>query len=48
MPEEIVAFVNNTAFPIVAFLLMFYQSNTVIKENTAALNKLCLAIEEEV
>ena len=33
--------ISNVGFPIVAFLLMFYQSSNTIKKNTEMLKKLC-------
>ena len=39
--EEIGTIIQQVGFPIAAFLLMWWQSNTTIKENTAAINKLC-------
>lgn len=38
--EEISSLIQQVGFPIAAFLLMWWQSNTTIKENTAAINKL--------
>lgn len=35
--NEIVQIISNVGFPIAAFFLMWWQSSTVIKENTAAL-----------
>ncbi len=34
--------VSVVGFPIVAFLLIFYQNNTVIKSNTAAIRELTI------
>lgn len=39
--EEIGTIIQQVGFPIAAFLLMWWQSNTTIKENTAAIVKLC-------
>nr|DAH22219.1 MAG TPA: YvrJ protein family protein [Caudoviricetes sp.] len=39
--EEISTIIQQVGFPIAAFLLMWWQSNTTIKENTAAIVKLC-------
>jgi hypothetical protein len=36
--------ISTVGFPIAAFLLMFYQSNTQLKENTGAINALKEAI----
>lgn len=33
----IIQIISNVGFPIAAFFLMWWQSSTVIKENTAAL-----------
>jgi hypothetical protein len=38
--EEISNLIQQVGFPIAAFLLMWWQSNTTIKDNTAAINKL--------
>ncbi|KKL85143.1 hypothetical protein LCGC14_1957680 [marine sediment metagenome] len=37
--------ISTVGFPIVAFLLVFWQSNTVIKSNTAALKELTLMLK---
>jgi len=34
--------ISTVGFPIVAFLLMFYQSSTAIKKNTEAINELII------
>lgn len=39
--EEIGTLIQQVGFPIAAFVLMWWQSNTTIKENTAAIVKLC-------
>lgn len=39
--EEIGTIIQQVGFPIAAFLLMWWQSNTTIKENTTAIVKLC-------
>lgn len=38
--NDIANLIQSVGFPIAAFLLMWYQSNTTIKENTAAINKM--------
>lgn len=38
--NDIATLIQSVGFPIAAFLLMWYQSNTTIKDNTAAINKL--------
>lgn len=38
--DTVVQLINNVGFPICAFLLMYKQSNTTIKENTRALTDL--------
>lgn len=38
--ETIIQFISNVGFPIFAFCLMYNQSNTVIKENTKAIQEL--------
>jgi len=37
--------ISTVGFPIVAFLLMFYQSTKTIKENTKILSRLCILVE---
>lgn len=39
--QEIMQAISTVGFPIVAFLLMFYQGNRTIKDNTNALRQLC-------
>lgn len=38
--ETVINLINNVGFPICAFLLMYKQSNTIIKENTKAITDL--------
>nr|DAW61623.1 MAG TPA: YvrJ protein family protein [Caudoviricetes sp.] len=38
--------VSNVGFPIAAFLLMWYQCNTVVKENTAAITEMRVALDD--
>lgn len=38
--------ISNVGFPIAAFLLMWYQCNTVVKENTAAITKMRIALDD--
>lgn len=38
--EVIIQLISNVGFPICAFLLMYKQSNDVIKENTKAIAEL--------
>lgn len=38
--DDIATLIQSVGFPIAAFLLMWYQSNTTIKDNTEAINKL--------
>lgn len=38
--ETIMQLISNVGFPICAFLLMYKQSNDVIKENTIAIAEL--------
>ena len=38
--------ISNVGFPIAAFLLMWYQCNTVVKENTEAITEMRLALDE--
>lgn len=39
--EEISTIIQQVGFPIAAYLLMWWQSNITIKENTNAILKLC-------
>jgi len=36
--------ISTVGFPIVAFLLMFYQSTKTIKENTKVINELIIQL----
>lgn len=38
--------ISNVGFPIAAFLLIWYQCNTVVKENTAAITEMRLALDD--
>lgn len=38
--NDITTLISNVGFPIAAFLLMWYQSNTTIKECTKAITEL--------
>lgn len=38
--DTIIQLISNVGFPICAFLLMYKQSNDVIKENTTAIMEL--------
>ena len=38
--DTIIQLISNVGFPICAFLLMYKQSNDVIKENTIAIAEL--------
>lgn len=42
---EFVQIIKDVGFPIAAFLLMWYQSNTAIKECTQAINNLTLHLQ---
>jgi hypothetical protein len=44
--NTIIQAISNVGFPIAAFLLMWYQCNTVVKENTAAITEMRLALDE--
>ena len=35
--ETVLRAITNYGFPIIAFLLIYYQSNTTIKDNTKAI-----------
>jgi hypothetical protein len=45
--ETYITAINAVGFPIVAFLLMFYQSTKTIKENTKVLRELCDKISKK-
>ena len=38
--DAFIQLISNVGFPICAFLLMYNQSNTIIKENTQAITDL--------
>lgn len=38
--------ISNVGFPIAAFMLTWYQCNTVVKENTAAITEMRLALND--
>ena len=38
--DMFIQLISNVGFPICAFLLMYNQSNTIIKENTKAITEL--------
>jgi len=38
--DQIIHSINAVGFPIVAFLLIFWQGNTIIRANTKAINNL--------
>ena len=44
--STVIQTISNVGFPIAAFLLMWYQCNTVVKENTAAITEMRLALDE--
>ena len=44
--EALLTAISTVGFPIVAFLLMFYQSTRTIKENTKVLSELCLLMKK--
>lgn len=44
--NELMQAISNVGFPIAAFLLMWYQCNTVVKENTAAITEMRLALDD--
>lgn len=43
--QELLTAISTVGFPIVAFLLMFYQSTKTIRENTKVLAELCTTIK---
>ena len=44
--QEIITMINAVGFPIVAFLLMFWQSNSTINKNSKALNELLVFLRK--
>lgn len=44
--NSIIQAISNVGFPIAAFLLMWYQCNTVVKENTTAITEMRRALDE--
>ena len=38
--------ISNVGFPIAAFLLMWYQCNAVVKENTASITEMRLTLDD--
>ena len=45
--EAVLQAISTIGFPIVAFLLMWYQSNSIIKKNSEAIDKLTEMIREK-
>lgn len=43
--NTVIQAISNVGFPIAAFLLMWYQCNTVVKENTAAITEMRLVLD---
>lgn len=44
--NTVIQAISNVGFPIAAFMLMWYQCNTVVKENTAAITEMRIALDE--
>lgn len=44
--NTVIQAISTIGFPIAAFLLMWYQCNTVVKENTEAITGMRLALED--
>ena len=44
--NSVIQAISNVGFPMAAFLLMWYQCNTVVKENTTAITEMRLALDE--
>lgn len=44
--NSMIQVISTVGFPIAAFLLMWYQCNTVVKENTAAITEMRLALDD--
>ena len=44
--DALIEFISNVGFPIFAFCLMYNQSNTVIKDNTKAIQELSKKLNE--
>lgn len=38
--------ISNVGFPIAAYLLMWHQCNTVVRENTAAIKEMRAALDD--
>jgi hypothetical protein len=46
MEMDIISMISTVGFPIVAFLLMFWQSSSTIQQNTKALNELLIFLRK--
>lgn len=44
--NTVIQAISNVGFPIAAFLLMWYQCNTVVRENTAAITEMRVALDD--
>lgn len=44
--NTVIQAISTVGFPIAAFLLMWYQCNTVVKENTSAITEMRLALDD--
>lgn len=44
--STVIQTISDVGFPIAAFLLMWYQCNTVVKENTGAITEMRLTLDE--
>ena len=44
--NTVIQAISNVGFPIAAFLLMWYQCNTVVRENTAAITEMRAALDD--
>lgn len=44
--NTVIQAISNVGFPIAAFLLMWYQCNAVIKENTVAITEMRLVLDD--
>ena len=46
MESDIIQVISTVGFPITAFLLIYWQSNTTIKANTKALAELLIYLKK--
>ena len=46
MVTELISIIKDLGFPIAAYLLMYKQNNTTLKQNTEALNKIKIVLAQ--